>query len=68
MHYATLLFMYTPVKDFIRIHIDVSDMDVWMDKRLGICEGKGTAIPVQAWTGPQGSRRLRLPDFKTIST
>jgi hypothetical protein len=29
---------------------------------------KGTAIPVQAWTGPGGSRRLRLPDFKTIGT
>jgi hypothetical protein len=29
---------------------------------------KGKAIPVQAWTGPEVSRRLRLPDFKTIST
>jgi len=29
---------------------------------------KGKAIPLQAWTDPQGSRRLRLPDFKTIST
>jgi hypothetical protein len=27
---------------------------------------KGKSIPVQAWTGPEGSRRLRLPDFKTI--
>jgi len=26
------------------------------------------AIPLQAWTGPEGSRRMRLPDFKTIST
>ena len=26
------------------------------------------AIPWQAWTVPEGSRRLRLPDFKTIST
>jgi hypothetical protein len=25
------------------------------------------AIPLQAWTGPEGSRRLRLPDFKIIS-
>ena len=25
-------------------------------------------IPLQAWTGPEGSRRLRLPDFKTIGT
>jgi hypothetical protein len=22
--------------------------------------------PVQAWKDPEGSRRLRLPDFKTI--
>jgi len=24
------------------------------------------AIPLQAWTGPEGSKRLRLPNFKTI--
>jgi hypothetical protein len=30
--------------------------------------GRGKAIPLQAWTGPEGSRRLRLPDFKTIDT
>ena len=29
---------------------------------------KGKAIPLQGWTGPEGSRRLRLPDFKTIDT
>jgi len=29
---------------------------------------KGTAIRLQAWTGPEGSRRLRFPDFKTVST
>jgi len=29
---------------------------------------KGRAIPLQAWAGPEGSRRLRLPDSKTIST
>jgi hypothetical protein len=23
---------------------------------------------LQAWTGPEESRRLRLPDFKTIGT
>ena len=28
------------------------------------CNGKGKAFPVQAWTGPEGSRRLRLPDFQ----
>jgi hypothetical protein len=29
---------------------------------------QGKAIPLQAWTGPEGSRGLRLPDFKTICT
>jgi len=29
---------------------------------------KGKAIPLQAWTDPEGSRRLRTPDFKTIGT
>ena len=29
-------------------------------------KGKGKPIAVQAWTGPEGCRRLRLPDFKTI--
>ena len=29
---------------------------------------KVKAIPLQSWTGPEGSRRLRLPDFKTIGT
>jgi hypothetical protein len=31
-------------------------------------KGKGKAIPLQAWTGHKDSRRLRLPDFKTIGT
>jgi len=29
---------------------------------------KGKATPLQARTGPEGSRRLRLPDFKTMGT
>jgi hypothetical protein len=29
---------------------------------------KGKAIPLEASIGPEGSRRLRLPDFKTIDT
>jgi len=34
--------------------------------RLSTSKQNGKAIPLQAWTGPEGSRRLRLPDFKTI--
>jgi len=38
------------------------------NQKYNISKGKGKAIPLQAWTGPEGSRRLRLPDFKTIGT
>jgi len=31
-------------------------------------EGKGKAVPLQAWRGPEDSIRLRLPDFKTVGT
>jgi hypothetical protein len=29
---------------------------------------KGKVIPLQGWSGPDSSRRLRLSDFKTFST
>jgi len=25
--------------------------------------GKGKAVPLQAWSGPEGSRKLRFPDY-----
>jgi hypothetical protein len=32
-----------------------------------LLEGKGKAIPLQAWTGPECSRRYRLPGGKFVS-
>jgi hypothetical protein len=29
---------------------------------------KGKAIPLQAWVDPDDSRRMRLADFKIVST
>jgi hypothetical protein len=37
-------------------------------KTVKKANGKGKATPLQAWTGPEVSRRLRLPDFMTIGT
>ena len=31
-------------------------------------KSKGRAVSLQPWTGPEGSRRVRLPDFKTTGT
>jgi hypothetical protein len=47
------------------------DYEVWYQNVLSIkakIKVKGTAISLQAWTGPEGSRRTRLPDFKTVGT
>jgi len=28
---------------------------------------KGKAVPVEAWSGPEGSMKLRFPDFQTMT-
>jgi hypothetical protein len=28
---------------------------------------KGKAVPLQAWSGPEGSRKVRFPDFMTTA-
>jgi len=28
---------------------------------------QGKAVPLQAWSGPEGSRKLRFPDFMTMA-
>ena len=34
----------------------------WVKKKK-----KGKSVPLQAWTGPEGSRKLRFPDFVTTA-
>jgi hypothetical protein len=36
--------------------------------RIKNSEGsKGKAVPLQAWGGPEGSRKLRFPDYMTTA-
>jgi hypothetical protein len=30
-------------------------------------KGKGKTVPLQAWSGPEGSRKLRFPDYMTTA-
>jgi hypothetical protein len=42
-----------------------------VDEPINSHKGKGKAIPeslLLAWTGSEGSRKLRLPDFKIVFT
>jgi hypothetical protein len=32
-----------------------------------ICKGKGKAVPLQAWSGPEGCGNLGFPDFMTTA-
>ena len=37
------------------------------DSPVLISCGKGKAVPLQAWSGPQGPRKLRFPDYMTTA-
>ena len=32
-----------------------------------MCDLKGKAVPLQAWSDAEGSRKLRFPDYMTIT-
>jgi hypothetical protein len=58
-------------------HLATAPQDVQKERwsfvnHPGACEtvpvAKVKAFPLQAFTGPEGSRTLMLPDFKTIGT
>jgi hypothetical protein len=36
---------------------------MYFNWNTSVIKGKGKAVPLQAWTGPWGSRRLRLQNF-----
>jgi len=38
-----------------------------MSLRTFFLDKKGKADPLQAWTGPEGSRKLKFPDFVTTA-
>ena len=50
---------------FSRIYLYINT-NVWVNWTDGD-KGKGKAVPLKAWTGPEGSRKLRLPDFVTTA-
>jgi len=41
----------------LREYSDLADIPIYLKK----------TVPLQAWTGPEGSRKLRLPDFVTTA-
>jgi hypothetical protein len=48
----------------------ISAIICWYRQLINISDngkGKGKAVPLQAWSGPKGSRKLRYPDYMTTA-
>jgi len=45
--------------------MSINKTRLYFEQRQG--KGKGKAIPLQAWSGPEDSRKLRFPDFMTTA-
>jgi hypothetical protein len=61
------------VFDIFSVYLDLLYAFFWAIPRrlkyICICiyKGKGKAVPLQAWSAPEGSMKLRFPDFMTIA-
>ena len=44
--------------------LEAEASEEWAKRNFAI---KGKAVPLQAWNGPEGSRKLRFPDFMTMA-
>jgi hypothetical protein len=38
-------------------------MELRKPRKTNRGKGKSKAVPLQAWSGPEGSRKLRFPDY-----
>jgi len=66
--------MVTRTRDSITLYkrIHAKHIDVLCEQKARFFNFKSDgayskAVPLQAWSGPQGSRKLRFPDFMTTA-
>jgi len=60
--------MTAPTLSSKYIYCILRDDTVLVVDENGLCvEGKGKAASLQAWSGPEGSRKLRFPDYMTTA-
>ena len=50
-----------------RVHCTRSSLAFRGELGSNTLRKKGKAVPLQAWSGPEGSRKLRFPDFMTTA-
>jgi hypothetical protein len=57
---------YTRISVRFHLHISVTDLFTFSHFNTKV-KGKGKASPLQAWSGPECSRKLRFPDYMTTA-
>jgi len=76
IEYDRILFVWYPFfKNMKKLHIiNIGKASYPADylRPLGLhtvlsIKKKGKSVPLQAWTGPEGSRKLMFPDFVTTA-
>jgi hypothetical protein len=45
----------------------ISFFSIWSSEQYWV-RSKGKTVPLQAWSDPEGSRKLRFPDYMTMAT
>jgi len=46
---------------------DINDVKLFRFTGISREQGQSKAVLLQAWSGPEGSRKLRFPDFMTTA-
>jgi hypothetical protein len=62
---------YSPLVPFHRLFKHIGPESPTLSSKKNpfmVIKGRGKSISLQAWTGPEGSKRLRLQDFETVGT
>ena len=55
------------LQELVKIMVVCYIKDLRLRFKCGTLYNKCKAVPLQAWRGPEGSRKLRFPDFVTTA-
>jgi hypothetical protein len=61
--------MWTALSKFVQRWVGTVTLKNYkcMGKGKGKGKSKGKAVPLQAWSGPESSRKLRFPNYMTTA-
>jgi len=54
-------------QDAVQVRADTAGKSIYEPTWYYLIKGKVKSVPLQAWSGPEGSWKLRFPDFMTTA-